>query len=184
MIGKVWETVSKDPAAAGYSFKNIGLPSPDARSMKKCRELCAENTCGAYGVTWGCPPGAGTETDCLDLVKSFSKAAILIKRFDNIDLNDRDLLKKLCLEHQDVCRSFGNALRAEGCRAMPLSDGGCKYCGECSYPDDPCRFPDQRMASIAAYGIMMDEYMKENSIDFEFRKDGMTLYGLILYDEP
>jgi hypothetical protein len=30
----------------------------------------------------------------------------------------------------------------------------------------------------------MEEYMDEQGIDFAFEEDAMTLYGLILYDEP
>ena len=181
MIEDVWKKMSTDPAMEGYSFKKIGLPSPSVATMKKCRELCAQNLCGAYGKTWGCPPGAGTEEECFRALGDFTNAAILIKEFDKIDMKDHDLLKRLGGAHQDACRKFCNELRKDGCKAIAMTDGGCRYCGVCSYPDDPCRFPDQRVPSIAAYGIMMDEYMSSQNIDFRFRNDGMTLYGLILY---
>lgn len=184
MIERVWKKMSAEPMAEGYSFRKIGLPSPNASSMKKCRELCAQNLCGAYGVTWGCPPGIGSEEECLAEAESFTRAAILIKKIDNVDTKDKELLERLGAEHQEVCRRFGGALRSEGFRAAPLSDGGCRYCAECSYPGGPCRFPDQKVSSISSYGIMMDEYMRDQNIEFGFRDDGVTLYGLILYDEP
>lgn len=184
MIDDVWKKMSAYPMAKDYSFKEIGPPTPNAASMSKCRELCAQNLCGAYGVTWGCPPGVGPEEECLRTARSFSKAAILMKRFYDVDLKDWALMERLGAEFQDVCRRFGCMLREEGYRAMPLSDGGCKYCGECSYPEEPCRFPLQQVPSISSYGIMMDEYMKAHNIDFEFSEDSMTLYGLILYDGP
>jgi predicted metal-binding protein len=183
MIEEIWKKMSSDPSAAGYFFKRIGIPSPDAGTMKKCREMCAENLCGEYGVTWGCPPGVGTEEECLRSVKGFSKAAVLTKEYNNIDLKDRGLIEKIGADHQDVCRRFCGELRAVGYKAMPLSDGGCKYCGECTYPDEPCLFPDLQVSSISAYGILMEEYMKAQGIDFEFKDGSMTLYGLILYDE-
>jgi len=183
MIEGVWDKMPKDPTAEGCSLRNIGLPSPDAESISKCRELCAQNLCGAYGVTWGCPPGVGSEEECLKAVGCFSKAAILIKKFENVDPSDLALAERLGAEFQDVCRRFGNALREHGYRVMPLSDGGCKYCGECSYPEEPCRFPEQMVPSISSYGIMMEEYMKAQNIDFEFGEDSFTLYGLILYDD-
>ncbi|MCL2149268.1 MAG: DUF2284 domain-containing protein [Methanomassiliicoccaceae archaeon] len=184
MIDDVWGRMSGDPAAEGYLFKKICPPSPDEASMRKCRGLCAENACGAYGTTWGCPPGVGPEAECLGFVRGFPRAAVLMKRFDGIDVGDRDLVEKLGGGHQDVCRRFAAEMRRDGHRAVALSDGGCRYCGQCSYPGGPCRFPDQMVPSISSYGIMMDEYMAANGIDFEFRKDGMTLYGLILYDGP
>jgi len=181
MIEDVWKRMSADPVTEGYFFKIIGLPSPNAASMKECRKLCVQNLCGEYGTTWGCPPGAGTEEECLQAVGCFSGAAVLIKEFSKIDLKDNDLIERLGSAHQEVCRRFCNELRREGYRAQALTNGGCRYCGECTYPDDPCRFPDQRVPSMSAYGIMMDKYMGSNNIDFQFRDDGMTLYGLILY---
>ena len=184
MIEQMWKKMSADPAAEGYTFRKIGLPCVNADSMFLCRGRCAENLCGEYGMTWGCPPGVGSGEECLNIVKSFSEAAIIIKKFDGVDLTDTAFLAKVCAEHQDVCRRFGLMLRKEGYDALPLSDGGCKYCKECSYPDGPCRFPEQRVTSISCYGIMMDEYMKSQNIDFEFRKDAVALYGLLFYNEP
>ncbi|MCL2296375.1 MAG: DUF2284 domain-containing protein [Methanomassiliicoccaceae archaeon] len=183
MIEDVWKGISADPIMEGYCFKKADPPSPDAMSIKKCRELCAQNLCGEYGVTWGCPPGIDTEEGCLKTVRGFPNAALLIKEFNNIDLKDKELIRKLGISHQNACRKLGLELRKEGYRALALTDGGCKYCKKCSYPDDPCRFPDQRVTSISAYGIMMDVYLRSQNIDFRFRDDGMTLYGLILYEE-
>ncbi|MDR0509419.1 MAG: DUF2284 domain-containing protein [Candidatus Methanoplasma sp.] len=181
MIENVWKKISADPIMEGCCFKKVDPPSPDAASIKECRKLCAQNLCGEYGVTWGCPPGIGTEEKCLKTVGSFSNAALLIKEFNNIDLRDKDLIKKISTSHQTACRKLGLELRKEGYRALALTDGGCKYCDKCTYPDSPCRFPDQMVTSISAYGIMMDAYLRSQNIDFRFRDDGMTLYGLILY---
>jgi len=181
MIEDVWKRMSADPSAKGCSLKLIEPPAPNADSMKKCRELCAQNLCGQYGVTWGCPPGIGTGEKCLKAVGKFSHAAVLIKEYNNVNVKDRKLMEKLAADHQDSCRKFKNELVKEGYRVLVLTDGGCKYCGKCSYPDEPCRFPEQMMTSISAYGIMMGEYMKANNIEFEFRDDSMTLYGLVLY---
>lgn len=184
MIEDVWSRMSEDPLAQGYSFKRIGTPEPNEDTMSKCRELCQQNLCGAYNVTWGCPPGIGSPSECLSKVKDYSHAAVIIRKFENLDLNDNALIESIASDHQEMCRRFGNVLRNSGYDVLPLADGGCKYCGDCSYPDDPCRFPDQMVSSISCYGILMDEYMGSQGIDFTFEKNGMTLYGLMLYNEP
>jgi predicted metal-binding protein len=184
MIGDVWKKMGGDPATDDYTFKEVVPPSPDEKTMKKCRELCAQNLCGSYGTTWGCPPGVGTAKECLRAVRSFSKAVILIKKFGNIDMSDGGLLERLCTDHQNVCRKFGHMLKREGYSVLPLSDGGCRYCGKCTYPDAPCRFPEQIMTSLSCYGIMMGDYLKTQNLDFAFEDDSVTLYGLILYNEP
>jgi len=182
MIEDLWDKISKDPAAEGYVFKKIDPPAPDPESMKKCRELCEQNLCGEYGVTWGCPPGIGTEEECLRKVTGFSDAVVIIKKFENIDLKNNILVKDLAADYQDMCRRFSSLMKKEGYKVLPLSDGGCSYCGECSYPD-PCRFPDQLVPSISAFGIPMEEYMRSQGIEFEFADNEMTLYGIILYNE-
>lgn len=184
MIEDVWGSMSSDPLAADYTFKRIGVPSPNNETISKCRELCEQNLCGAYGVTWGCPPGVGSEKDCLSLVKRYSKAAVIMKRFDDLDFNDMEHMHKLQVDHQELCRRFGNAMRKAGYDVLPLADGKCEYCGDCSYPDDPCRFPEQKVPSVSSYGIKMDEYLPSQGIDFTFEKNGMTLYGIMLYNEP
>lgn len=176
--------VSRDPLSVGYNFQRADTPSPNNDSMSKCRELCAQNLCGAYGVTWGCPPGIGSPKECLHAIGEYSNAAVIMKKFEKVDFNDKELMTKLQNDHQDVCRRFANALRKDGYGVLPLADGGCSYCGECSYPDEPCRFPDQKIPSVSCYGILMDEYLPSQGIDFSFEKDGMTLYGVILYNEP
>ena len=181
MIEDVWKKMSADPIMEGYSFRKIGVPSLEIASIKKCRELCAQNLCGEYGMTWGCPPGVGTEEECLRKAVGFPNAAILIKEFNGIDLKDRGLIGKLSAAHQDACRKFCNELRKRGRKVLVLTDGGCRYCADCSYPDEPCRFPDQMTPSVSAYGIEMDKYLRSQNIDFRFRDDGMTLYGLVLY---
>ncbi|MDR1404888.1 MAG: DUF2284 domain-containing protein [Candidatus Methanoplasma sp.] len=184
MIEDTWEKMGADPMAKGYSFRKIGMPNPDMNTISECRVLCEQNLCGVYGLTWGCPPGVGSGEECLAAVASFSKAALITRKYEKIDTGDKELLERLGIEHREVCRRFGNALRREGFRVLPLADGGCRYCRECTYPGSPCRFPDQRVPSISGFGIFMDKYMKSQNIDFSFEKNSATLYGLILYDEP
>jgi predicted metal-binding protein len=184
MISDVWKKMSDDPIAAGYILKEIGIPGPDEKSMSECRRLCEENLCKEYGTTWGCPPGIGTEAECLKIVSKYRNAAVIIIRREDLDTKNMDAMIELGREHQQVCRKFGNLLRKAGYDALPMADGGCSYCAICTYPKEPCRFPAQRITSIAAYGIMMDKYMETNGIDFKFEENAATLFGLVLYNAP
>ena len=184
MIEDLWKKMSSDPKTMGYSFRMIEPPSPDGKTMRECRKLCEMNLCKEYGATWGCPPGVGTEKECLNVIDKFSKTAILIRKHENVDTKNEALLRGLSACHQDVCREFSEILRKKGYEVLPLGNGGCSYCSDCSYPNDPCRFPDKKVTSMSGYGIMIEEYLKSQNIDFEFRQDSITLYGLILYNEP
>ena len=182
MVIESWRKMESDPLACGYSIVEVSPPTPDKRSMSKCRELCGQNLCGAFDNNWGCPPGIGTEDVCLGIIGRYSKAAVIKKRFSDLDFTDKPHIDELAKDHQELCRRFGNLLRREGYDTLTLADGGCSYCAKCSYPDSPCRFPDQRVTSVSSYGILMEDYLKSQNIDFSFEDDSMTLYGIILYN--
>ena len=183
MIVDAWNDMAGDPLVEGYSIREIGIPSPNEESISKCRELCGQNLCGTFNANWGCPPGVGTERECLGIVGKYSKAILLKKRFENIDFNDRSLIADIANGHQEVCRRFGNILRGKGYDTLPLADGGCTHCKSCSYPDAPCGFPDQRVTSVSCYGILMEDYMRSQGVDFSFEGNAMTMYGIMLYND-
>lgn len=172
-----------DPLAEGYDLKLVEVPEPNQNSMKKCRELCKQNTCGAYNVTWSCPPGIGSINDCLAQIDKYKHGLTIFRKFD-VDLENKELVKKYAVEHQEIVRRFANLLRKNGYDVLPLADGGCTYagCDKCTYPDEPCRYPEMIVPSISAFGILMGNYMESQGIEFTFEKNAMTLYGVILYN--
>ncbi|MDR3206410.1 MAG: DUF2284 domain-containing protein [Candidatus Methanoplasma sp.] len=182
MILGAWKEFSADSGFEGYDIRETSVPKTDEESVRACRVLCEQNLCGEYGTTWACPPGAGPAAACVREVSRYTKAALITKRYEDIDAGDGALTMRLGKEMQDVCRRFANFLRLRGLGVFPMADVGCGFCGLCAYPDGPCRFPAQRVASMGGYGIMMDKFLKGNGIPFSFEKDAATFYGIILYD--
>jgi predicted metal-binding protein len=183
MISDLWGKISNTPLADGYTFKKSKTPRTGMDTMERCRALCKQNICGQYDTNWSCPPGVGTERECLERIRFFKNAAVIYRRYD-IDPDNKTKVKKISSDHQELCRQFVGLLRKEGYQAIALADGGCSYCSTCSYPDEPCKFPEQKVMSLVSYGIMMMEYLESLSLDFTLDKDAVTLYGLILYNEP
>jgi len=184
MIREIWNAISSESGFEEYEFNVIEPPKCDVNYMSKCRKLCFENKCGKFGTNWGCPPGIGDEEECLELIKLYPKAVLLSRKFENVDVNDADKIADMGSGHQEICRRFANAMRHAGYKeVLPLGDGGCNYCGVCSYPKEPCKFPEQMVPSVSGFGICMDEYLNSNGIDFRFEDNVVTLYALILYEE-
>ncbi|UAL07554.1 MAG: DUF2284 domain-containing protein [Candidatus Methanogranum gryphiswaldense] len=182
MIADIWSKLSSEPDFNEFKIKVIAAPSPDIHTISTCRKLCRQNRCGSFNRNWGCPPGAGTDEDCLWLIHEYHKAVVISRKFDDANMKDLDFIDKSAHRHQDMIRKMSTAMKKAGYKdVLPLSDGGCKYCGECSYPDEPCRFPDQMIPSVSGFGIIMEEYLGSQGIDFKFEDDAFTLYGLILF---
>lgn len=43
------------------------------------REICSQNVCRCYGTTWACPPGVGTEEECIARLRSYDKMLLFSK---------------------------------------------------------------------------------------------------------
>ncbi len=182
MINEIWSKLKSEPDLNGYTMQIIDSPKPDIHTITTCRRLCRQNRCGSFNRNWGCPPGVGTKEECLGLIQQYSRAVLISHRFENVDFNDLKFIEDRAREHQDVVRKMTHLMRESGFDdLLPLSDGGCKYCGVCSYPDEACKFPEQMIPSISGFGVIMEEYLGSQGIDFKFEKDAFTLHGLILY---
>ena len=177
---KPWRNVAADALPEGFDLMDWKLPEYSEESLLKCRSLCAENKCGSYGRTWGCPPGYSG--NIRDLRGKYDMAGVFKKRFE-VDLRDVMALEKLGEDLQTHVRNVVLALRREGYVSEGFSDGGCRYCGVCSYPE-PCRFPEMLIPSVSALGIDMAEFAKANGEGFAFEKDAVTLYGVVFIGSP
>ncbi len=182
MIAEIWSKLSSEPNFYEFEMRQVDAPRPDGHSMSIGRKLCRQNKCGEYDRNWGCPPGVGTEEECLGLIHQYGRAVLLSRCHKEIAMDDLARIDMCACEMQDMVRAMCNAMRSAGYDdVLPLADGGCKYCGDCTYPDDACRFPLQMVPSVSGYGISMETYARSQGIDYRFEDDCFTLYGMILY---
>lgn len=167
------------PDFSGYEALWTEAPSVDVPQVRHYRELCAENKCGCYGTTWGCPPGSCTEQEAVDMMSRYSGAVVLYRRFEIPDDADEAFYTRITKMCQENIRKLSLVAKSEGIENLPLGDGGCTYCNKCSYPE-PCRYPDRRVISISGMGVDMESYLKERGIEFKFEKGAVTLYSILL----
>ena len=63
-----------------------------------------------------------------------------------------------------------------------LSNEGCGRCAKCTYPDEPCRFPDLMHHSLEGYGFMVNELAKEANVRYNNGPDTVTFFGALLFN--
>ena len=132
------------------------------------RDMCAANSCGQYGKRWSCPPGCGTLEECGERLKACTRG-ILVQTYGNIeDSYDFEAMMEIEAEHKEHFSEMYEALRDAGIPVLAIGAGCCTQCAQCTYPDEPCRFPDKMTSSMEAYGMVVLEICKANGLQYYY----------------
>jgi predicted metal-binding protein len=80
----------------------------------------------------------------------------------------------------DVIKKVNRALLGSG--ALVLGAGGCPLCEECTAKvNQPCRFPDQAVTSLEAYGINVSTTAGKAGMKYINGANTVTYFGAILF---
>ena len=132
------------------------------------RDMCAANSCGQYGKRWSCPPGCGTLEECGERLKACTRG-ILVQTYGDIeDSYDFEAMMEIEAEHKEHFSEMYEALRDAGIPVLAIGAGCCTQCAQCTYPDEPCRFPDKMTSSMEAYGMVVLEICKANGLQYYY----------------
>ena len=144
------------------------------------RDMCADNTCGAYDKRWSCPPGCGTLEECAARLKKYSRGILVQTCGDVEDGFDFEAMMEIEADHKAHLQEMYATLRATGEDVLALGAGCCTQCRECTYPDAPCRFPEKAVASMEAYGLLVLEVCKANGLKYYYGSDKMAYNSCFL----
>lgn len=144
------------------------------------RAACEDNTCGAYGKIWSCPPGCGPLEDCRAKIEARSFGILVQTVGDVEDSFDFESMMEIEQDHRDHFLKMYAALREAGVDVLALGAGGCRNCAKCTYPDEPCRFPEKMVSSMEAYGMLVLDVCKKNNLTYYYGADKMAYAGCFL----
>ena len=148
------------------------------------RKLCERNDCRRYNTNWMCPPAFG-DMDQARLRIAQYQEGLVIQRIheleDSYDFEGMETGHKL---FDEVFRQLAREMKNMGFSDMlPLGAGGCSRCKKCTYPDAPCRFPEDAMASVEGYGINVMQLMKAADFPYGFSAGKVYYTGMLLYKD-
>lgn len=165
--------------AAGFTHWSI-LDVRTLASRQEVRDMCAANTCGQYGRRWSCPPGCGSLEECAKKLAGMG-CGILVQTVGQIeDSFDFDAMRKIEEAHKARFLQMYNAIRASGCDVLALGTGCCTQCQECTYPQIPCRFPEKRIYSMEAFGLLVLEVCQANGLPYYYGPGKIAYTGCFL----
>ena len=159
----------------------VPLDISTLKALDDVRAMCEVNTCGAYGKRWSCPPGCGSIDQCNEKMQQYQKG-ILVQTVGEIEdsldwegiMEVKDVHDRRFLKGTEILRKCVDDF-------LPLGDGACTRCEVCTYPDQPCRFPDLASASMEAFGLYVADVCKKNQVAYNYGEGKMCYTGCYLF---
>ena len=183
--GKGYVMSKIEQLAEELGFDCMGTCSAkDLKARPEVRAMCSVNTCQVYGHSWACPPACGEIEDFQAQMNEFEHCIVMqtvAEMEDDFDVEAMeeagDAQKRRMLDMVELIDKAG--LSAE---TMVLSAGTCTLCKECTYPDAPCRFPDKRLVSMEAAGLVVSEVCGLAVIPYNHGPQTIAYSGCVLYN--
>ena len=148
--------------------------------MTDVRDMCAVNTCGMYGKRWSCPPGCGTLEECRERLQGYTHGILVQTIGDVEDSFDFEAMIEIEAEHKSNFLEMYAALREAGEKVLAAGSGCCTNCAKCTYPEEPCRFPDKMVSSMEAYGMLVVQICKANGLQYNYGPEKMAYTSCFL----
>ena len=161
--------------AREYGFDAAGpLDVTGLEVLQDVRDACAKNTCGQYGASWACPPAFGDLEESRKIIEKY-KSGIIVQSVQELeDSFDFEGIAELGQRHGKNFQKLLKRLREDYPNLMALGTGGCNTCKKCTYPDEPCRFPDRLTYSMEGFGLFVNKVCKDNGLEYNHGPNTMT----------
>ncbi len=167
--------------AAGFDVI-VPLDCSTIELRPEVRAMCETNKCGIYAKNWSCPPGCGTLEECAERVGKY-KFGVIVQTVGQLeDEFDAEGIMETSKKHKESFYEFAKLLREKYPKALPLGAGGCTFCKECTYPDRPCRSPENAVSSMESYGMVVSEVCKKNNVPYYYGKGTQVFVSCYLID--
>ncbi len=151
--------------------------------LEEIRDMCAVNKCGKYNTNWACPPACGTLEEIKERISMYDYAMILQATEEMEDDFDWEAIQRASKRCGDSLHKLTRQLRDMGKTVLPMGAGGCSKCDKCTYPDSPCRYPDELNHSMEACGLFVSRECEKAGIKYFYGAQTMTINATIFIKE-
>lgn len=162
-------------------FSHVCELNMDAlKPLPAVRDMCAADKCKMYNKSWCCPPGCGTLEEMNEKMHSFSAGILVQTTAELEDDFDFETMMTSEQEHKEHFMALHDRLCDMDIRCLFMATGTCTICQECTYPDNPCRFPERCMPSMEACGLLVSQVCQDSGMPYYYGKGTLTYTACIL----
>lgn len=161
-------------------FTGFGRLDPATIELKtEVRDMCA--ACQMYDKRWSCPPGCGSLEELARTLQGYRQGILVQSTGDIEDSFDFEAMQEIEATHRARFTALHEELVNKKVPHLALGAGCCTMCKTCTYPNDPCRFPEKMISSMEAWGMVVLEVCKANDLTYYYGSDKMTYTSCILF---
>jgi len=174
--------IKQKALAAGFS--EVGeVPINSLQYSEEIRRICEGNSCRNYGASWACPPAVGSLEECHKRCEQYDTMLLLSRKYELEDAFDFEGMMKGLLHFKSLIEALDDGVKDQLGEYLLLSNEGCGRCKECTYPNEPCRFPDRLYHSIEGYGFEVVKLARTAGISYNNGANTVTYFGAILFHQ-
>lgn len=161
--------------ALDYGFSYAGELNTGALVfMPEVRDMCRADLCRSYNKNWCCPPACGSIEEAAKRAAQYSFGIIVQTMGKLQDDFDYDTITETSTKHNNNFASLVEHLKTSYPDVLPMGAGTCTICQKCTYPDQPCRFPDKAISSMEAYGLWVSKVCELSDMPYYYAKGTLT----------
>ena len=177
---EAFELAEKIVKEAGFTCVAL-LDIGTLELLDEVRDMCAANTCGKYGANWACPPGCGELGELRKQIARYQWGILVQTVGDVEDSMDFEGIIEVEKSHKKSFYEATEKLKEQFPDMLALGAGCCTLCKECTYPSQPCRFPQKRVSSMESYGILVNDLCKKNGMSYYYGSEKMAYTSCYLF---
>lgn len=171
-----------EAALHGEVFQSAVVETTRIKFEDYVRDACKLNHCGRYGKSWSCPPAAGTVSELKNKCVAFGSAYVFTTVSPLEDCFDIEGMEQARKRHTCLTDGLAEKLRRTGEAFFILGAGSCNLCNECSYPDEPCRFPERMYPAVEAAGIDVSDLSRVCDVNYINGADTVTYFSVVFFN--
>jgi len=170
------ENLAKESGFTHYARLNVST----LEFMKEIRDMCNPEKCRNYGKSWSCPPACPSLEEMREKVKDYKEGILVQTVGDLEDSLDWDSIMETGANHKENFGKMRKALNDNDLSIIAMGAGECKICETCTYPDNPCRYPDKKEVSMEASGLFVSKVCTDNDLTYNYGPEKMAFTSCFL----
>ncbi len=146
------------------------------------RDMCNPQACQFYNTSWSCPPAIKDVDYYAEKAGMYSRGIIVQTQGKMEDSFDFEGMAEIMELFRKRFNAMNKRLQKAFDDVWPMGAGTCGICEECTYPDEPCRFPDKMYSSMEASGLYINQVCTDNGLKYYYGPDSLSFTGCFLFN--